>query len=1386
MTNSNTDVCSVTEAYSKSSSLTVRERQQLVSQVLSACGNGKLLHIGLPDTELLRSFLLAGVQAYNTYPNSELNTLNASFPGRFIEWNDQALPLSDESFSTILITNGKDAGLSLQFLATESVRISQDSIFLFLDTQAEPDTKQARKDWEMVFFNNGARKHPAYYRVNDYQSLQHEQGKIAIPLEKVPKEAGVIYPLEALKEERDLHMDMTREPGSRSDAHIIRYMLASRYVRSGDRVLDAACGLGYGAYTLFNCSDAESVLGVDGSNYAIKYAEQNFSAVNPQLTFKEGWLPEALNDIPDNSIDFITSFETLEHVPDPVGLMAEFYRILSPSGRIILSVPNDWSDETGDDPNPFHFHVYTWERIVKELEKDFILESAYAQTADQYKPKINNSHEWAVGIREMIALDTRTLIEKDPSCEWCILVGMKSPLAGAEVPYNETTYDLYPDNPDWKVTRFDDYTNPWLVKGLVTIGHRIEDNYRLLELSREVASQATANSPDLGAALCIQAYQLLKQPALRTNELEAFALQINTYLSQVEISHQQLRWKVSLTFVMAQLWQAVGNTALAIDWYKKCVAFDCVQYSPTLITKQIRSYLNLGLIESGSDNTEEAAAYWRSGVANAEKALGVDWRASMGSLDKPTDFGMSELGAIVELASSCAFALRYIANNRNRTPQWWHQHLRDRDSQLSRLPEIVAETVRLNQVLMQKESDIKATIAQQENHFNELLAWKDHALSEVVTAAEANKQNIDKLNENLLQKDAAIQVLNDEVAKCEQRLQIISNLNQQLLEKDEVILLLNTEMTQREQLLHTINSLNKHLLQKDAVIDLLNAEVAQQEQLLQTINKLNQQLIQKNTVIQQLNAQVTQLEQLLHTIDTLNQRLQQKDEIIEQLNFEVAQREQSLQAIETLQQQLLQKDEVIQQLNLEVAQREQSLQAINTLNQQLLQKDAVIHLLNREIAQREQRLQTISRSRLFRLSQALAAQPGGLKKYLRVAYLMTNLVTPAPVRRLLSPTVSTLKKSLNRQQVVNVPEVEVPSNVNADTYIVKQPLNLKTARPKVLHVIANFMTGGSSRLVVDIYEYLGDRFDQSILTSFSPTPAAYSGITIKEIKLSADETPFVEYLQELQPDAIHMHYWGDCDEPWYDQTMRAADQLNIPVIQNINTPVAPYISPAIKRYVYVSNYVRNVFGEADAPNATVYPGSDFSIFEADAPNQSAIDTIGMVYRLETDKLNAQAIIPFIKVVQKRPQTRVLIVGGGSLMEPFKEAVNAAGLTDNFEFTGYVAYSQLPNLYRRMKLFVAPVWKESFGQVSPFAMNMHVPVVGYDIGAIGEIVDDTSLLAPYGDAEMLSDIIVNLLDDSGRRTLIANRHSERAQAHFSIKAMIENYDDIYAETLAETK
>ncbi len=138
------------------------------------------------------------------------------------------------------------------------------------------------------------------------------------------------------------------------------------------------------------------------------------------------------------------------------------------------------------------------------------------------------------------------------------------------------------------------------------------------------------------------------------------------------------------------------------------------------------------------------------------------------------------------------------------------------------------------------------------------------------------------------------------------------------------------------------------------------------------------------------------------------------------------------------------------------------------------------------------------------------------------------------------------------------------------------------------------------------------------------------------------------------------------------------------------------------------------------------------------------------------------------------------------MEPFMEATREAGVAENFEFTGYVPYDALPAIYDRMKIFVAPVWKESFGQVSPFAMNMRVPVVGFDIGAIGEIVEDDSLLAPPGNSNALSDIIVSLLEDDPRRLKIAELHRKRAQNNFSIQAMIKGYQNIYSDIMVEKK
>ena len=175
----------------------------------------------------------------------------------------------------------------------------------------------------------------------------------------------------------------------------------------------------------------------------------------------------------------------------------------------------------------------------------------------------------------------------------------------------------------------------------------------------------------------------------------------------------------------------------------------------------------------------------------------------------------------------------------------------------------------------------------------------------------------------------------------------------------------------------------------------------------------------------------------------------------------------------------------------------------------------------------------------------------------------------------------------------------------------------------------------------------------------------------------------------------------------------------------------------------------------------------------------------MVYRLETDKLNSSSIDVFIKVAQLRPATRCLIVGDGSLRSIFEQMVVKAGVAGNFTFTGYVPYQNLPEYYRQMSLFVAPVWKESFGQVSPFAMNMGLPIVGYAVGAVPSIIEDGQLLAQYGDSEGLAQLIIALLDDRPRRLEIGRRNHEKAQNEYSVAAMVEGYSELYASMIAET-
>jgi glycosyltransferase involved in cell wall biosynthesis len=345
-------------------------------------------------------------------------------------------------------------------------------------------------------------------------------------------------------------------------------------------------------------------------------------------------------------------------------------------------------------------------------------------------------------------------------------------------------------------------------------------------------------------------------------------------------------------------------------------------------------------------------------------------------------------------------------------------------------------------------------------------------------------------------------------------------------------------------------------------------------------------------------------------------------------------------------------------------------------------------------------------------------------------------------------------------------------------------------RPRVLHAIGNFYTGGSSRLVVDLVEHLSDRFEHVTIVRDNPPQPHYVGLEIHPVPGIRNSRDALGLLRRLRPDLVHIHFLGhhrhrysQADWEWYDSLFRAAAEYGCPVVENINIPVAPYVSDAVRCYVFVSDYVRTLFGRDEGRNVTIYPGSNFELFTRPAATAPPDGCVGMVYRLEKDKLDETVIDVFIEVLRQRPNTKALIVGGGRFLESYRAAVERAGLASAVTFTAYVAYEHLPRLYEQMSVFVAPPHSESFGHVVPLAMNMGIPVAAYDAGALPEILGDDEVLAPAGDTSTLATKIVELLDDRGRRLRIGAANRERAQRLFSMKKMIGDYRALYDELLA---
>lgn len=150
------------------------------------------------------------------------------------------------------------------------------------------------------------------------------------------------------------------------DDHQGRYQFALNHIK-GKRVLDMACGSGYGSFMLAT-GGAAWVDGVDISEEAISYARQQFQYNNLKYT-----VSDLLTYEPSAKYDILVSYETIEHVNDYKGVIATYYDLLAPGGKLLVSTPNrkitspQAVNLQGAPSNIYHVREFIVSELVDEL-----------------------------------------------------------------------------------------------------------------------------------------------------------------------------------------------------------------------------------------------------------------------------------------------------------------------------------------------------------------------------------------------------------------------------------------------------------------------------------------------------------------------------------------------------------------------------------------------------------------------------------------------------------------------------------------------------------------------------------------------------------------------------------------------------------------------------------------------------------------------------------------------------------------------------------------------------------------------------------------------------------------------------------------------------------
>jgi len=160
-------------------------------------------------------------------------------------------------------------------------------------------------------------------------------------------------------------------------------------------------------------------------------------------------------------------------------------------------------------------------------------------------------------------------------------------------------------------------------------------------------------------------------------------------------------------------------------------------------------------------------------------------------------------------------------------------------------------------------------------------------------------------------------------------------------------------------------------------------------------------------------------------------------------------------------------------------------------------------------------------------------------------------------------------------------------------------------------------------------------------------------------------------------------------------------------------------------------------------------------------------------------------LAFVK--EKIPDVRLIVGGGGDLLEHYRRLSEGLGLEENVEFLGRVSDDMLGNYYNRCAIFVLPSVsraQEGFGMVLLEAMACGKPVVCTDIVGVADEVkaEGAGLIVEPSNVNQLAEAISHLLQNESIAQKMGEVGRRLVEERYSWEKVARRVEEVYEELI----